>query len=86
MSIFSDLSVELKQQIIDSQKTFILEQMYIYCLRIGINPESFVPSEYSEVDYGDAGKNSNQTVLMEQIELFLNIEQAETALNGATPS
>jgi len=86
MSIFSDLPAEIRKQVIDSQKLFVLEQMYIFCLRIGINPETFVPGEYVEVDFEDAGKNSNQQVLMSQIELYLNIEQAENSLNVATPS
>lgn len=86
MSIFSDLPVEIRRQVVDDQKSFVLEQMYIFCLRIGINPETFSPSEYVEVDFEDAGKNSNQQVLMSQIELYLNIEEAESSLDAATPS
>jgi len=86
MSIFSGLAAELRQQIITDQKNFVLEQMYTYCLRIGINPESFVPSEYVEVDYEDSSKNSNQEMLMAHIELYTNLVSAEDSLDSATPS
>jgi hypothetical protein len=86
MSVFSDLSLEVRQNLVDSQKTFVLEQMYTCCLRIGINPESFVPSEYVEVDYEDSNKNSNQEMLMIQISLYETLLLAENSLNAATPS
>lgn len=47
MTIFNALSPELRSEILDTQKQQVLQRMYVYLLRMGINPETFDPAAFT---------------------------------------
>lgn len=47
MTIFNALSPELRSEILDTQKQQVLQRMYVYLLRMGINPETFDPDAFT---------------------------------------
>jgi len=81
MALFTSMSAETKTRIVTDQKEQVLERIYIYLLRLGINPETFNEATYTPADEAglDEGEVYNQRELvsaLEEIELLNAVEAA----------
>jgi len=79
MALFTSMSAETKTRIVTGQKEQALERIYIYLLRLGINPETFNEATYTPADEADLdeGEVYNQRELvsaLEEIELLNTVE------------
>lgn len=81
MALFTSMSIETKTRIVTDQKEQVLERIYIYLLRLGINPETFNEATYTPVDEAtlDESEVYNQRELvsaLEDVELLNAVEAA----------
>lgn len=79
MALFTSMSTETKIRIVTDQKQLALERIYIYLLRLGINPETFNEATYTPADEADLddGEVYNQRELvsaLEDVELLSAVE------------
>jgi len=86
MAFFDELEISVKKDVIQGQKSSTLQQMYVILIRLGINPESFDPSSFTETSYEDQGDATNQSMLLELIERFNLLDNIENSLESATPA
>jgi len=88
MSLFSNLSSDTRLEIVSNQKRLVLERMYIYLIRMGINPELFDKDSYTPQDEGDLneGEIYSQNELISSIDEYNLLSAIEQHLESATPN
>lgn len=88
MSLFSNLSSDTRLEIVSNQKRLVLERMYIYLIRMGINPELFDKDSYTPQDESDLneGEIYSQNELISSIDEYNLLSAIEQDLESATPN
>jgi len=77
MTIFNSLSAELRAEILQTQKNQVLQRVYLYLLRLGINPETFDPGAFTpDVNIEDVFKDTQDELVrcLEEIDLIEAVE------------
>jgi len=86
MAFFEDLQNETKLNIIEGQRSSVMQQMYVVLIRLGINPESFDPTSFTQQEYDNQGDLSNQEMLVDLISQVSLLDEIEVSITSATPS
>ena len=77
MTIFNSLSAELRAEILQTQKNQVLQRVYLYLLRLGINPETFDPGSFTpDANIEDTFKDTQDELVrcLDEIDLIEAVE------------